>query len=261
MSRIASRRFINNGSVTIARQEHFVYHQMMNADHDEAVSRIAAAIAEPARTRMLYSLTDGRGRTSTELAMLAGVTPSTASIHLKRLKAQRLVEVFAQGKHRYYSLQGKHVAVVLEALGVLAGSSGRLTNSTPTHLRAARTCYDHIAGTLGVLLHDSFQALRWLTPPLPDDHAYDVTPKGAIAFQAMGIDVEHCRGQRRRFAYACLDWSERRPHLAGSLGAAVLEAAMRRKWVAQDLDNRSLEITRTGRRELRARFGITEFPE
>jgi hypothetical protein len=129
------------------------------------------------------------------------------------------------------------------------------------HLRAARTCYDHIAGTLGVLLHDRFQTLRWLTPKLPGDHAYDVTPKGAVAFQGMGIDLGDCRGQRRRFAYACLDWSERRPHLAGSLGAAVLEAALRHKWVAQDPDNRSLEITRAGRRELRARLGITEFPE
>jgi len=193
--------------------------------------------------------------------MLAGITPSTASIHLHRLKAQRLVQVFAQGKHRYYSLQGRDVAAVLEALGVLAGSSGQLTTSTPTHLRVARTCYDHIAGTLGVLLHDRFQTLGWLKAPRSDDHTYDVTPKGAAAFQAMGIDVEHSRGLRRRFAYACLDWSERRPHLAGALGAAVLEAALRRKWVAQDLDSRSLEITRTGRRELRARFGITELPE
>jgi len=233
----------------------------MDAEHDEAVARIAAAIAEPARTRMLYSLSDGRGRTSTELAMLAGVTPSTASGHLQRLKAQRLVEVFAQGKHRYYSLQGKDVAAVLEALGVLAGSSPRLTSKTPTHLRAARTCYDHIAGTLGVVLHDRFQTLGWLVRPQPDDQAYEVTPAGAAAFRGLGVDVEHCRGLRRRFAYACLDWSERRPHLAGTLGAAVLETALRRKWVVQNLDSRSLEITRAGRRELRARLGITELPE
>src|SRR5215472_2247636 len=125
---------------------------------------------------------------STELAMVAGVTPSTASGHLQRLKEQRLVEVFAQGKHRYYSLQGKDVATVLEALVVLVGSSPRLTSKTPTHLRAARTCYDHIAGTLGVVLHDRFQTLGWLVRPQPDDQAYEVTPAGAAAFRALGVD-------------------------------------------------------------------------
>lgn len=248
-------------SVAVARQKHFDYHQSMNADHEEAVAGIAAAIAEPSRTRMLYCLSDGRGRTSTELAMLAGVTPSTASVHLKRLKAQRLVQVFAQGKHRYYSLHGKDVAAVLEALGVLAGSSGELTTSTPSYLRAARTCYDHIAGTLGVMLHERFQTLGWLSRPRPEDHACDVTSKGAAAFHALGIDVELCRTLRRRFAYACLDWSERRPHLAGALGAAFLDTALDRGWVTQDPDSRSLEVTTRGRREFRSRFGITELPE
>src|SRR5262249_37389612 len=125
----------------------------MNVDHDEAVSAIAAAIGEPARARMLYCLADGRGRTSTELAIVGGVTPSAASVHLKRLADQELVKVFAQGKHRYYSLSGANVAAALEALGVLAGFRSRLTPATPQRLRGARTCYDHIAGTLGVLLH------------------------------------------------------------------------------------------------------------
>src|SRR5580693_9609836 len=119
----------------------------MNVEHhaDAAVSRIAAAIGEPARARMLYSLSDGRARTSTELAMVADVTPSTASVHLQRLKAQRLVKVFAQGKHRYYSLEGANVAAALEALSVLVGGShDAFVPNTPNHLRAARTCYDHI---------------------------------------------------------------------------------------------------------------------
>src|SRR6266498_2933597 len=163
----------------------------MDVGHDEAVSGIAAAIGEPARARMLYSLADGRPRTSTELAMLAGVTPSTASVHLKRLAAQQLVKVFAQGKHRYFSLNGDDVAVALEALGVLAGSRERLVTRTPQVLRAARTCYDHIAGTLGVLLHDRMRELRWF------DHAYELTPAGSKAFEALGIDVKAARGLRR----------------------------------------------------------------
>src|SRR6202047_3776740 len=136
----------------------------MDADHhtDAAVSEIAAAIGEPARARMLYCLVDGRARTSTELAMVADVTPSTASVHLQRLKTARLVKVFAQGKHRYYSLEGAKVAAALEALSVLAGGS-HAAFVPSNRLRAARTCYDHIAGTLGVSLHDRFQTLGWLS--------------------------------------------------------------------------------------------------
>lgn len=130
----------------------------MNAhDPDHSAASIAAAIGEPARARMLYCLIDGRARTSTELAAVADVTPSTASVHLRRLQTERLVKVFAQGKHRYYSLERADVAAALEALSVLAGGpGGRLVVRTPPRLRAARTCYDHIAGTLGVALHDRF---------------------------------------------------------------------------------------------------------
>ena len=134
-------------------------------DADAAVSRIAAAIGEPARARMLYCLVDGHARTSTELAVVADVSPSTASVHLHRLKAERLVKVLAQGKHRYYSLEGTNVATALEALSVLAGGPrDAFVPNTPSRLRAARTCYDHIAGTLGVSLHDRFQALGWISP-------------------------------------------------------------------------------------------------
>src|ERR1035438_1298366 len=109
-------------SMPIVQHGHFVYHQTMNVGHDDdAVSRIAAAIGEPARARMLYCLSDGRARTSTELAVVADVTPSTASVHLQRLKTERLVKVLAQGKHRYYSLENADVAGVLEALSLLAG--------------------------------------------------------------------------------------------------------------------------------------------
>lgn len=230
---------------------------------DTAVSRIAAAIGEPARARMLYCLVDGRARTSTELAMVAEVSPSTASVHLQRLKTQRLVAVRAQGKHRYYILGGAHVAAALEALSVLAGGSRNvLVPNTPNRLRAARTCYDHIAGTLGVALHDRIKAMGWLAGGLDasgtadGDNAYDLTQGGTKAFESLGIDVQATRVLRRRFAYACVDWSERRPHIGGAVGAALLNVALKRKWVIQDLDSRALAITNAGRRELRARFGL-----
>jgi DNA-binding transcriptional ArsR family regulator len=227
---------------------------------DEAVSGIAAAIGEPARARMLYCLVDGRARTSTELAMVANVTPSTASVHLQRLKTQRLVKVFAQGKHRYYSLEGANVAAALEALSVLAGGSRDVfVPNTPNGLRSARTCYDHIAGTLGVLLHDRFQALGWLSGASGTDNVYDLTPVGAKVFEALGIDIEATRTLRRRFAYACVDWSERRPHMGGAVGAALLNVALKRKWVIQDLYSRALTITRAGRREMQSHFGVRDW--
>ena len=223
-------------------------------EHDAALAGIAAAIGEPARARMLGCLLDGRARTSTELAVIAGVTPSTASVHLARLKRLRLVQVLAQGKHRYYSLAGAPVAAALEALSVLGGARREFAPSTPSHLRAARTCYDHIAGSLGVALHDRFLALGWLLAAA--DRAWELTPAGTRAFAALGVDLEVTRARRRRFAFPCLDWSERRPHLGGALGAALLALVLRRQWAVQELDSRALTLTRQGRRELLARFGV-----
>jgi DNA-binding transcriptional ArsR family regulator len=232
----------------------------MNVDYenDTAVSRIAGAIGEPARARMLYCLMDGHARTSTELSVVAEVSPSTASAHLNRLKTAHLVKVLVQGKHRFYSLEGPDVATALEGLSVLAGGSrDRFAPSTPSRLRAARTCYDHMAGTVGVSLHDRFKALGWLSSGLGGgDNAYDLTLDGTGAFEALGIDLEATRALRRRFACACLDWSERRPHVGGALWAALLKLALKKRWVTQDLDSRALEVTSLGRRELRTRFGL-----
>lgn len=225
---------------------------------DAALSRVAAAIGEPARARILLCLMDGQARSSTELAVIAGVSPSTASIHLKRLRKQRLVVAKLEGKHRFYSLAGHSVAYVLEGLSVVAGSSRRkFSPDTSSRLRAARTCYDHLAGVLGVTLHDRLTQIGWLTVLRKGSaDIYDVTTKGTSALAGLGVDVEGIRALRRRFACACLDWSERRPHLGGSLGAALLNVALKRKWVFRDLDSRALGITSLGQREMAARFGV-----
>lgn len=221
-------------------------------DHaDLAASSIAAAIGEPARARMLYCLMDGHARTSTELAIVAGVSPSTASSHLNRLVTERLIKVLVQGKHRYYSLYGRPVARVLEGLAALAGPGiGPFVPTTPNRLRAARTCYDHMAGATAVALHDRLLALDWLTPGSGEDGAYELTGKGSKALVALGVDVAAVRSMRRRFAYACVDWSERRPHVGGAIGAALLDLALRKRWVEQDLDSRALSVTKRGAREL-----------
>jgi len=222
---------------------------------EAAVARIAGAIGEPARARMLFCLMDGHARTSTELAVVADVSTSTASAHLNRLKTERLVKVLTQGKHRFYSLDGPKVAHVLEGLSVLVDQPRRtFVPNTPTRLRGARVCYDHMAGALGVQLHDRFKDLNWISNGTGD--AYDLTAAGEKALEALNVNVAEMRNSRRRFAYACLDWSERRPHIGGALGSALLDAAIKRKWVTKDLDSRAIRVTNAGRRELLARFGL-----
>ncbi len=242
----------------LAPRRHFVYHQIMDVElADASIARVAAAIAEPARARMLCSLMDGRARTSTELAVIAEVSPSTTSVHLTRLRNQGLVKVFAQGKHRYYSLDDERVAATLESLMVLAGTrSNPFVPSTPAHLRWARTCYDHMAGEVAVALHDRILRNRWISKIQRNDGSYEVTPAGARALAAHGIELEEMNRSRRRIACACLDWSERRPHLGGALGAALLQSALQHKWVLKELDSRVLRVTKRGEREFFGQFDI-----
>ncbi|NVZ82786.1 helix-turn-helix transcriptional regulator [Pseudomonas yamanorum] len=228
----------------------------MNAHHDDsALSRVAGAIAEPARTKMLCALMDGHARTSTEMAIIAEVSASTASAHLARLKEDSLVKLHTQGRHRYYSLAGPHIAQVLEALMVISQNTAiAFIATTPSRLQFARTCYDHMAGTLAVRLHDHFIEAGWLVGA----DAYQLTAGGEKAMSELGVDVDTLRTQRRRFACSCLDWSMRRPHLAGALGAALLQSLLRRQWVTQDLDSRALGLTPKGRKALAERFGMDD---
>lgn len=220
---------------------------------DTHLARIASAIGEPARARMLCCLLDGHARTSTELSVVAEVSPSTASAHLARLKEDGLVRQLAQGKHRYYSLAGGDVAAALEALLVVAGVPA-FKASTPHRLRTARTCYDHMAGSVAVALHDRFAQQGWLQAD--GENAYCLSPDGEARFIAAGFDVAALHRQRRRFACACLDWSERRPHLGGALGAAVLGMALQKGWAEQDLDSRALQVPPAGWRRMLAAFSL-----
>jgi DNA-binding transcriptional ArsR family regulator len=239
-------------TVRIARHQYFVYDESMDVEHlDAQISGIAASIGEPARARMLYCLLDGHARTSTELGIVAEVSASTASVHLARLKDYQLVKVFAQGKHRYYSLRDADVAQALEALSVVAGGSGAgFVPNTPSRLRSARTCYDHMAGEVAVAFHDRMRELGWIERATPSDNLYELSKAGMEELGRLGIDVDSLRLMRRRFAYACLDWSERRPHIGGALGAALLTLALKRKWVTEDTYGRGLKVTERGRREM-----------
>ena len=248
-------------------------------DADNHLARIAGAIAEPARARMLCCLLDGHARTSTELSVVAEVSPSTASAHLARLKEDQLVQLLAQGKHRYYQLVDANVAAALEALLVVAGlPRPAFKPSTPDRLRHARTCYDHMAGTVAVRLHDHMAAQGWLADAGASaghrsgdgsdsgsssgsssaSTEYQLTPAGELGVRALGIDTAALRKLRRRFACPCLDWSERKPHVGGALGAALLQLALKKGWVERDLDSRALAVPPKGQREMLAAFGLSE---
>lgn len=213
--------------------------------HDTDLAAVGALIGDPSRARMLDSLMSGRALAAGELAAVAGVGRSTASEHLGRLLDGGLVEVVEQGRHRYYRLAGPTVARALEALSHVAPPRPVTTLRQSGQARAlgfARTCYDHLAGRCGVELHDALIARGWLSA------AYDVTPSGTDALAAWGVDVARARARRRSFARPCLDWTERRPHLAGALAAEVTDALLDRGWfVRRSADSRALRLTDSGR--------------
>lgn len=219
---------------------------------ETSLATFAAALAEPSRSRMLCSLMDGHARTATELAAVAGVGAPTASAHIRKLRQLGLLAVAAQGRHRYFRLASPEVAHALEALMVATGhTSSRFVPNTPVHLRTARTCYDHVAGDLGVACHDRWMAMGWL---VADGADYRLTACGEQGMAALGVQAD--RAGRRRFAYPCLDWSVRRPHLAGALATAWLQRCLELGWLRRQLDSRALTVTPKGRREFEARFGV-----
>ena len=221
------------------------------------ISLIASLVGDPARANMLTALMSGKALTATELAHEAGVMPQTASTHLAKLEAGGLIVTEKQGRHRYFQLSGADVADVLEGLMGLAARTGHLRTRTGPRdpaLRRARVCYDHLAGELGVGLYDGLHHQGYLAAE--DDGGVALTPKGARALDAFGIDVTRLKDQRRPVCKNCLDWSARRPHLAGSLGAALLDRFYGLEWARREADSRIVTFTPSGERELRERFSI-----
>jgi DNA-binding transcriptional ArsR family regulator len=220
-----------------------------------SIATIAALMGDPARANMLGALMAGRALTAGELAREAGVSAPTASGHLARLSEAGLVLVEAQGRHRYFRLSGPDVALVLEGLMGLAARTGRLrTRPGPRDpaLREARTCWDHMAGEWAVRLYDGLIADGRLAAT---DGAVSLTESGRRFFRAEGVDVDALDTGRRPLCRACLDWSERRPHLGGPLGRVLLDHALSRAWVRKAPEGRALTVTPPGQRALRAWIG------
>jgi DNA-binding transcriptional ArsR family regulator len=222
------------------------------------IAMIAALVGDPARSNMLTALMTGRALTASELAHQAGVTPQTASSHLSKLETGGLVEQEKQGRHRYYRLSDPDVAAVLEGLEGLAARAGHMrvrTGPKDPALRHARVCYDHLAGDLGVQMLDSMKRQRWLRQRKQD---IELTAEGQrFLTDTLQISADALAHPRRPLCRACLDWSERRHHLAGTLGAAILTRLTELKWAARDAapGSRVVNFTRNGEKRFAALFG------
>ena len=215
-----------------------------------AVAAIASAMADSSRVKMLCALMDGRAWTATELATAADISASTASAHLSRLVNGRLLVCLAQGRHRYYRLAGADVAGLVENMMTLAGKGAlTLTTRTPVNLRRARTCYDHLAGELAVGIYQFLLREAWITP---DGSA--VTPAGEAHFSRLGIVLT---GEgRRKACCACLDWSERRFHAGGIVGAALLQHGQQQGWFVLTPGFREVSVSAEGKRALARHFQL-----
>lgn len=210
------------------------------------IASLAALIGDPARANMMAALMSGMALTAGELAHEARVTPQTASAHLARLREAGLIVMTVQGRHRYFRLAGPEVAAAVEGLMELAARIGRMRSRPGPRdeaLRLARICYDHLAGTLGVRLHDALVA-QGLVVATPD--GLGLSAQGRARFVAEGIEVDALARNGRAPCRACLDWSERRPHLAGPLGAALLQGFIRRGLFERDSGSRALHLGRGG---------------
>lgn len=220
-----------------------------------SIARIAALIGDHARAEVLTALMADRALTATELGALAGVGKATMSAHLTKLLDAGLLAVEAQGRHRYFRLADPDVAHLLESLMGVAFRTGAVrARSGPREpaLRHARVCYDHLAGEQGVRVYEALRRKRWLQG---EPQALQLTPSGQAALSEWGLDVEALQAGRRSLCRACLDWSERRHHLAGALGAALLQRLSALGWAERQPDSRVVQFSAAGERQLQRWLG------
>jgi DNA-binding transcriptional ArsR family regulator len=220
---------------------------------DVDIAKPASLIGDPTRASFLMALSEGRSLPAGELARRAGVTASAASIQLAKLVDGGLLTAEQQGRHRYYSLADPAIAGAIESLAVIAPQRPARSLRQArigSDLQAARTCYDHLAGELGVSVFDALLRKEILTPEL------ELTAKGSRRLERLGVEVEAAAQGRRPFARRCLDWSERRHHLAGALGAAFATRFFDLRWIERTRSSRAVRITEAGRTGLERELAL-----
>jgi len=197
---------------------------------------------------MLTALLDGRARSAGELAVVSGASPQSASMHLAQLLQGGFVKVWRQGRHRYYCLAGAHIAHAIEALGSISTVQAYRPSGASQALCYARTCYDHLAGNLAVRLTAAWERKRYIVAH--GEREFEVTASGARLLGEWGIDANDLRQSHRSFARRCLDWTERKDHLAGAVGAAICQKLMEFRWITRHERSRVVHVSARGEREL-----------
>ena len=222
---------------------------------DRELARVAGMIGDPTRAAMLGALLGGEALPAGELARRAGIAPATATSHLARLVEHGLLLPRRSGRHRYFTLASADVAAALEALGRITPSrrDAAANEQAPNgSIRFARTCYDHLAGVLGVMVTDRLLERRFIV----GTDSYEVTTAGAGWLESLGVDVDGLRRARRVVARPCLDWTERRDHLAGGVGAAIASVMLARRWITRVEGTRAVRLTLRGREGLFRTLGL-----
>lgn len=219
------------------------------------IAIIGTLLGDKTRATIVAALLDGRALTARELAYGTGVTPQTASFHLSKLDGAGLLNILPQGRHRFYRLASPDIADAIEALARIAPN----TNAKPAAKRKnavcfARTCYEHLAGSLGIAVTEALRAHNVIKPVAQSD--FVVSPAGERFFRDLGIDIVEIRKGRRLFARQCLDWSERKPHLGGSLGQAMTDAFVSKRWLRKRPNGREIHVTDTGHRGIKKLLGL-----
>ena len=225
-----------------------------------SIAKLGQLMGDPARAAMLTELMSGRAHTATELANASNISRQTASSHLGKLQKAQLVVVHAQGRHRYFRLANEEVAEVLERMAGLAERSGHVplvTGPADAAMRKARSCYDHLAGPLAVAFYAQGIQQRWFVQPVMSgclSRSVDLTDKGAEKFGALGMPIDDLIKGKRTVCKACLDWSERKDHLAGALGAELLQFCVASGWAKQEPNSRVVTFSSKGEEQFRNTF-------
>ena len=223
---------------------------------EKDIAWIASLVGDPARSRILLALMDGRARTAKELAFFARISAPTVSGHLAKLLDAQLVAVEPQGRHRYFRLASERVGQMIESMAIVAGDALPVLHAgrrIPVPLATARRCYDHLAGRAGVAIAEALQRRGHVVFAADGG---EVTASGHAFFAALGLDLARFGATRRVFCRPCLDWTERRHHLAGAVGAALCAHCIDRDWFQATRDSRALSITPKGQLALSIHFGI-----
>ena len=216
---------------------------------------IAGLVGEPARAKMLWNLLDGRAYTASELAMAAEISGTSASNHLTKLLGADLLKVEKQGRHRYFSFSRPEIAYAIESLASLSSHSSKkmITEPPATGMKYCRSCYDHLAGYVGVKITEALDRKKAIRKHVS---GYLITSSGWKLFSALDIDKTEMIRSRRSLTRQCLDWSERRPHIAGQVGALLLKRMLERDWFKRVRFSRELILTAKGKSEIEKLFKI-----